>query len=79
MGCPKFDDMALYEERFRQIFGQAGVSSVTVPVMEVPCCRGLPALLKKVLKESGKGIPLETVTVGLQGNILRREDYPDGV
>jgi ferredoxin len=76
MGCPKFDDMALYEERFRQIFAQAGVRSVTVLVMEVPCCQGLPALLKKVVRESGKTIPLEIVTVGLQGNILRREGYP---
>lgn len=73
MGCPKFDDMALYEERFRQIFAQADVRSVTVLVMEVPCCQGLPALLKMVLKESGKNIPLEVVTIGLQGNILRRD------
>jgi len=77
MGCPKFDDMALYEERFGQIFAQAEVRSVTVLVMEVPCCQGLPFLLKKVLKESGKNIPLEIVTVGLQGNLLRREVYPD--
>lgn len=76
MGCPKFDDMALYEERFRQIFAQADVRSVTVLAMEVPCCQGLPFLLKKTLKESGKNIPLEIVTVGLQGNILRREEYP---
>jgi Pyruvate/2-oxoacid:ferredoxin oxidoreductase delta subunit len=76
MGCPKFDDMSLYEERFRRIFAQADVRSVTVLVMEVPCCQGLPYLLKKVLKESGKGIPLEIVTVGLQGNILRRESCP---
>ncbi|MEW6720596.1 MAG: 4Fe-4S binding protein [Thermodesulfobacteriota bacterium] len=76
MGCPKFDDMELYEDRFRQIFAQADVRSVTVLVMEVPCCQGLPALLKKVLKESGKNIPLEIVTVGLQGNILRRDRYP---
>ncbi|MBE0602302.1 MAG: hypothetical protein IH611_01570 [Deltaproteobacteria bacterium] len=50
--------------------------SVTVLVMEVPCCQGLPFLLKKVLKESGKNIPLEIVTVGLQGNILRRDNHP---
>lgn len=75
MGCPKFDDMTLYEERFRQIFAQAEVRSVTVLVMEVPCCQGLPALLKKVVKESGKNIPLEIVTVGLQGNIVRRDSY----
>ncbi len=72
MGCPKFDDIALYEERFRQIFAQADVRSVTVLVMEVPCCSGLPAAAIKALKASGKGIPLEIVTVGLQGNILRR-------
>lgn len=79
MGCPKFDDMALYEERFRQIFAQAGVRSVTVLVMEVPCCQGLPALVKKTLQEAGKKIPLEIVTVGLQGDILRRDAYPRGV
>ncbi len=79
MGCPKFDDMVLYEERFRQIFEQAGVRSVTILVMEVPCCQGLPALLKKVLVESGKKIPLKLVTVGLQGTILRRDNYPAGV
>ncbi|NLC71137.1 MAG: 4Fe-4S binding protein [Desulfuromonadaceae bacterium] len=78
MGCPKFDDMALYEERFQQIFRQAEIKSVTVLVMEVPCCQGLPALVKKTLKESGKEIPLEIVTVGLQGKILRRDAYPSG-
>lgn len=77
MGCPKFDDIALYEERFRRIFAQADVRSVTVLVMEVPCCQGLPFLLKKALKESGKKIPLEIVTVGLQGDVLRRESSPD--
>ena len=79
MGCPKFDDMVLYEEKFRQIFQQSGVRSVTVLVMEVPCCQGLPALVKKTLKEAGKEIPLEIVTVGLQGKILRRDAYPGGV
>ncbi|NLV23349.1 MAG: 4Fe-4S binding protein [Deltaproteobacteria bacterium] len=79
MGCPKFDDMALYEERFQQIFRQAEIKSVTVLVMEVPCCQGLPALVKKALKESAKEIPLEIVTIGLRGKILRRDAYPNGI
>jgi Pyruvate/2-oxoacid:ferredoxin oxidoreductase delta subunit len=79
MGCPKFDDMALYEEKFRQIFQQAEIKSVTVLVMEVPCCQGLPALVKKTLQESGKKIPVEIVTLGLQGKILRRDAYPSGI
>jgi Pyruvate/2-oxoacid:ferredoxin oxidoreductase delta subunit len=79
MGCPKFDDMALYEDKFRQIFQQAEINSVTVLVMEVPCCQGLPALVKKTLQESGKKIPVEIVTLGLQGKILRRDAYPSGI
>ncbi len=76
MGCPKFDDTELYEERFRQIFQQAEVKSVTVLVMEVPCCQGLPAIVKKALKDAGKNIPLEIVTIGLQGKILQRNAFP---
>ena len=79
MGCPKFDDIELYEELFRQIFSQAEVKSVTVLVMEVPCCQGLPVIIKKALKDSGKKIPLEIVTIGLQGKILQRNSFPGGV
>jgi len=79
MGCPKFDDTGLYEERFRQIFSQAEIKSVTVLVMEVPCCQGLPALVKKALKDSGKNTPLEIVTIGLQGKILQRNAFPGGL
>ena len=79
MGCPKFDDIELYEERFRQIFSQAEVKSVTVLVMEVPCCQGLPTIVIKTLKDSGKNIPLEIVTIGLQGKILQRNSFPAGV
>lgn len=77
MGCPKFDDTELYEEKFRQIFEQSGVKSVTVLVMEVPCCQGLPAIVKNALQVSGKGIPLRIITIGLQGNILQRNPWPE--
>lgn len=76
MGCPKFDDTDLYEKRFRQIFQKAGVKSVTILVMEVPCCRGLPAIVKKVLRETPSRIPLEVVTISLQGKILERAEAP---
>ena len=79
MGCPKFDDTKLYEERFRQIFSQAEVKSVTVLVMEVPCCQGLPAIVQAALKDAGKNIPLEIVTIGLKGKILQRNAFPEGV
>lgn len=70
MGCPKFDDIKDYQERFRQIFVANTIRSITVVRMEVPCCSGLPIIVKKALAESQKSIPLEEVVVGARGNIL---------
>lgn len=72
LGCPKFDDGQAYIAKFSEIFQKAGIRSVTVLDMEVPCCSALPAMVKKGMELSGKNVPLEEVTIGLQGNILRR-------
>ena len=66
-GCPKFDDLALYEERFTQIFKQAAIRTITVVRMEVPCCAGLPALVLKSLKNSGREIPVEEIVLSPRG------------
>lgn len=71
MGCPKFDDLAAYEEKFTQIFRQHEVRSVTVVVMEVPCCQGMPAMIRRAIGRSGRAIPLNTAVIGLRGEILK--------
>jgi len=70
IGCPKFDDTNDYLERFIQIFKTCGIKSVTVLLMEVPCCSGLPGLVKKALAESGKDIPLREIVVSARGEIV---------
>lgn len=72
MGCPKFDDASLYVERFKEIFAKAGVKSVTVLTMEVPCCQGLPMMVRKGMELAGKSIPLEQVVISTRGEVLRR-------
>ncbi len=67
-GCPKFDDVALYEEKFAQIFQQADIRSVTVVRMEVPCCAGLQALVMKGLKEAPADVPVEEIVIAPQGH-----------
>ena len=79
VGCPKFDDVQVYIQKFADIFRTADLRSVSVLVMEVPCCQGLPAIVKKALKDSGGEIPLEIVTIGLQGKILQRNAFHGGV
>jgi len=72
MGCPKFDDAPVYVERFKEIFEKAGIRSVTVLTMEVPCCQGLPVMVKKGMELAGKRIPLEQVVISTRGEVLRR-------
>jgi NAD-dependent dihydropyrimidine dehydrogenase PreA subunit len=72
MGCPKFDDAEGYVHKFTEVFQTADVKSVTVAAMEVPCCSGLPWIVKKGLEKSGKNIPLTEIVIGARGNILSR-------
>ena len=73
VGCPKFDDSQAYIQRFADIFKTAHVKDITVVVMEVPCCQGLPAIVKKGMELAGKSIPLEQITISRRGEVLERE------
>ncbi len=67
MGCPKLDDKDEYIERFKAIFIKNNIKSITTLIMEVPCCSGLPVILKKALDDSGQKIPLKTYTISPKG------------
>jgi NAD-dependent dihydropyrimidine dehydrogenase PreA subunit len=73
IGCPKFDDTDEYIDKFAEIFGDADIKSVTVLIMEVPCCSKLPVIVREGMALSGKMIPLEVVVVSARGKILKRE------
>ena len=73
VGCPKFDDAEAYIQRFADIFSTADIKSITVVVMEVPCCQGLPVIIKKAMELAGKPIPLEQIIISTRGEILERE------
>jgi ferredoxin len=73
LGCPKFDDAQDYVEKFAQIFSQASVRSVTVVIMEVPCCGGLPLIVRRGMELAGKNIPLERVVISVRGEVLKKE------
>ena len=72
MGCPKFDDVPGYIEKFTEIFATADIRSITVVVMEVPCCSALPMIVKRAIEAAGKEIPLEEVVISTRGNVMQR-------
>ncbi|OQX10976.1 MAG: 4Fe-4S ferredoxin, partial [Desulfobacteraceae bacterium IS3] len=51
----------------------ADIKSVTVAVMEVPCCAGLPMMVKKGMNAAGKDIPLKETVISAKGKILHEK------
>jgi len=72
MGCPKFDGAEEYIEKFTEIFKTAGINSITTVYMEVPCCSGLPMIVKKGLEASGQTIPMTDVVIGTRGRLMEQ-------
>ena len=67
IACPKLDDTTPYVEKLAAIFRENEVKSITVAIMEVPCCRGLDLMVRQALAQSGKEIALETAVIGVNG------------
>ena len=69
VGCPKLDE-GDYAEKLTAIIANNDIKSVTIVRMEVPCCGGLQRAAENALKNSGKFIPWQVVTISVDGRIL---------
>jgi len=65
--CPKLDDTSPYVAKLAAMIANNDVQSVTVTIMEVPCCRGLAMLAEAAVQQSGKQIPVEVAVIGVNG------------
>lgn len=73
VGCPKFDETQAYVKKFAAIFSKADIKSITVVVMDVPCCAGLPRIVAEGLRLADKKVPMEKVVISAKGEVLNRE------
>ena len=74
IGCPKLDAVD-YTEKLTEIIRDNNIRSVTVVRMEVPCCGGLQRAAENALRNSGKFIPWQVITISRDGKILET-DFP---
>ncbi|MDF1615405.1 ATP-binding protein [Desulfurivibrio dismutans] len=70
LGCPKFDDAESYVAKFSEIFQVAGIKSITMAIMEVPCCGSMRGIIQAAQQRAGTSIPVEEVVIGVRGNRL---------
>lgn len=69
IGCPKLDSTD-YSEKLTEILQDNAIRSVTIARMEVPCCGGIQYAVERAIENSGKHIPCQVFTIGINGNLL---------
>ena len=74
IACPKLDQgQDIYVQKIKSWFEDAKINTLTIMIMQVPCCMGLLHLAKQALESSKRKVPLKAVVVGLQGQILSED------
>ncbi|MBX6422620.1 ATP-binding protein [Thermosulfurimonas sp. F29] len=74
IGCPKFDPAEEYVARLSEVLRQARPGSVTLAIMEVPCCRGLALILEEARRRAETNIPIRVVVISARGEVVREEE-----
>ncbi|MFW9897616.1 MAG: ATP-binding protein [Candidatus Thorarchaeota archaeon] len=74
IACPKLDQgQEVYIEKIRSWIDDAKINTLTVMTMQVPCCSGLVYLAKQGAERAKRKVPIKSIVVSLQGEILREE------
>ena len=71
IACPKLDsNKEVYVEKISEMIDSAKINTLTVVIMEVPCCGGLIQLAKMALERSTRKVPVKKIIVGVEGKII---------
>ncbi|MDG5814443.1 4Fe-4S binding protein [Chitinispirillales bacterium ANBcel5] len=74
IACPKLDDgQEMYVEKLASLIDDAKINTLTVMIMQVPCCSGLLRVAKAATEKAERKVPIKAVVVGIQGEILKEE------
>ena len=71
IACPKLDhSVEQYVEKLTAMIDNASVNTLTVILMEVPCCGGLWHIAQQAASNAIRKIPIKKVVIGINGNVL---------
>ncbi len=74
IACPKLDSSQnIYLEKLKHMINDAKINTLTVLIMQVPCCSGLLQMAQQALAQASRKVPLKAIVVGIQGDILQED------
>jgi NAD-dependent dihydropyrimidine dehydrogenase PreA subunit len=74
IACPKLDHGTdIYVEKIKALIDVAMVNTITVMIMEVPCCGGLLQMIKAAVAGASRKVPVKLMIAAITGDILKEE------
>ena len=74
IACPKLDsEMNIYVDKLAAMIDMSHINTITVAIMEVPCCGGLMSIVAEALRKASRKVPVKKVVISLQGETLSEE------
>lgn len=74
IACPKLDDgLEIYTQKIQSMIDDAQVNTITVMIMQVPCCSGLLRIVQQAISGATRKVPVKTIVVSVEGNVLQEE------
>jgi len=74
IACPKLDSgLEEYVSKTKALIDEAKINTLTVMMMQVPCCGGLLQVVKMAAGQATRKVPIKSVIVGVEGEILKEE------
>ncbi|HJM36906.1 MAG TPA: hypothetical protein QGE92_03175 [Dehalococcoidales bacterium] len=74
IACPKLDEgQDVYSAKIKSWLEDARINTLTVLIMQVPCCMGLLNLAQEAVQSSAVKVPIKAIIVSLQGEILSEQ------
>jgi ferredoxin len=72
IACPKLDEgQEIYLQKLTALVDAANINTLTVIIMQVPCCQGLLRLAQAAVAQAKRKVPIKCIVVSLQGEVLK--------
>ncbi len=73
VACPKLDSgLDSYVEKLTLMIDEAKINTLTVLMMEVPCCGGLLSIAKKAVEQAERKVPVKKNSYKHSGRCIKR-------
>ncbi len=74
IACPKLDQgMDVYMEKITRLINEAQINTLTVVMMEVPCCGGLLQIVQRAAAQASRKVPIKMMVISVEGEVLKEE------